>query len=302
MAELLEELINMCREFDFDLARAAFIASGVRDRNELASYLQRFDDLCSNISRGEKCITSASREDRAQAIVDYLWGSQQNRAEEASYGDIGIWRLTEVFDNQLSGKDVVGNCFGLTLLYNCIAERLGLITRAVVGENHTYSIVEGEEGWRVVENTINEKLGCRQLTGNIISNQKFIKKLLCRMVIAYERDKKYKDAFAYEKTLLMINPHTELPYSLFNLSERIGDIDLAIKQYDEILNQHPEAYNVMRSLALALEQRNKRGDICRAMNLYERASSINPDRHYDECLRALRMFHPILTVCNILMR
>ena len=44
MLSLEEELIAMCRDEEFDLATAGFIASGIKE-DDLASYLQNFEDF-----------------------------------------------------------------------------------------------------------------------------------------------------------------------------------------------------------------------------------------------------------------
>ncbi len=123
-----------------DLAHGALIASGVRNRGELDAYLDMIEVLCQGI---EPELPSGDYIERAKALFDWLWESKPHRYEFR-----GNFRLTHVLESQLDpGAKRVGNCLGLTLLYNVLAGRFGLSTRSVYldeahgGESHVFSIL-----------------------------------------------------------------------------------------------------------------------------------------------------------------
>jgi hypothetical protein len=68
---------------------------------------------------------------RARSLFTWLWNQKPNR-----YQSHGAFRLHDVVDAQLSGEDrAVGNCLGLTLLYNCLLKRIGIDAGALYVEN-----------------------------------------------------------------------------------------------------------------------------------------------------------------------
>jgi len=123
-----------------DLTRAALIASGVETEGELKGYLSQIDCL-----RGQIDI-ELSQEDgagRAKAIFGWLWKSKPGR-----YKRQGNFRLTQVLEAQLSElTEAVGNCLGLTVLYNVLCHKFGIEVRAVYMDNafnlgpHVFSIL-----------------------------------------------------------------------------------------------------------------------------------------------------------------
>lgn len=107
-----------------ELARGALIASGVKDKSVLAQYLAQIDQLCLQIGAEAVSHQYGDRE-KAKGIFHWLWRTKPNR-----YQRQGNFKLTDVLDAQLGEKDEVGNCLGLTLLYNVLGQRFGLKVRA----------------------------------------------------------------------------------------------------------------------------------------------------------------------------
>jgi hypothetical protein len=63
----------------------------------------------------------------AKGLFGYLWGEKPLR-----YRPHGNYRLNAVIDAQLSSDvQAVGNCLGLTLLYNCLLRKLGVVAKAL---------------------------------------------------------------------------------------------------------------------------------------------------------------------------
>ena len=72
-------------------------------------------------------IPSPEPTDRARALFTWLW-----MGKPARYRSRGPFRLDDVIDAQLNEQcETVGNCLGLTLLYNCLIKRLTLKAEAV---------------------------------------------------------------------------------------------------------------------------------------------------------------------------
>lgn len=117
------------------------MASGIKSYDVLNNYLSRIDTLC----QLSKCnLSNMDQIDKAKALFDWLWNTKPNRYE---YG--GKFKLTEVIDAQLDPfEDKIGNCLGLTLLYNILSGKLGVETKAVYLEeafgrqSHVFSTME----------------------------------------------------------------------------------------------------------------------------------------------------------------
>ena len=106
------------------LARGALVASGARNQDELDRYTSRIEALCQQLP---SAVEAGSALSKARALFDWLWSTKPDRNESG-----GTFRLTRVIDAQLAPRGAkVGNCLGLTLLYNVVAQRLGLDVQAV---------------------------------------------------------------------------------------------------------------------------------------------------------------------------
>ncbi len=104
----------------FEFARQALIASGLGDENEIAEYLSRLFSLSEGFKAYED--TPSQVFERARRLFDWLW-----KDNPARYRSQGNFRLNRVIDGQVKGGGVaVGNCLGLTLLYNCLLRNIGI--------------------------------------------------------------------------------------------------------------------------------------------------------------------------------
>jgi tetratricopeptide (TPR) repeat protein len=113
----------------FELEQEALGASGVREAGLIEEYKGKLERLYQVFDREMK--PSADYVTVARALFDWLWARKPSRHEHG-----GSYRLNEVIDSQLSEQgEAVGNCLGLTLLYNCLLRRAGIIAGAVHLEN-----------------------------------------------------------------------------------------------------------------------------------------------------------------------
>lgn len=113
---------------DFDLEEEVFKASGVRDQ-EIDPYRGKLQGLLEQFLRP---LTDLSgRLALAKGLFDWLWERKPFR-----YSVRGPFRLDHVIDRELSqGTQPVGNCLGLTVLYNCLLRRLDIEAKALYLEN-----------------------------------------------------------------------------------------------------------------------------------------------------------------------
>jgi tetratricopeptide (TPR) repeat protein len=113
----------------FDLEREALIASGLEDEDRIGEYLAKLDSLYREHKPSESLNSHPLA--KARMLFDSLWKDRPNR-----YTREGQFRFNEVIDAQLDrGNRPVGNCLGLTLLYNCLVKRMGIQAQASYLEN-----------------------------------------------------------------------------------------------------------------------------------------------------------------------
>ncbi|MFH1487776.1 MAG: tetratricopeptide repeat protein [Pseudomonadota bacterium] len=112
-----------------ELEREALIASEVEPEEKVDHYVKKLDQLNERLCRG--CPSSEDPEEKAKIVFHRLWEKKPFR-----YKIRGPFRLNEVIDAQLdSPSQVVGNCLGLTLLFNCLLRRLGIMAGALYIDN-----------------------------------------------------------------------------------------------------------------------------------------------------------------------
>ena len=130
------------------LPKAAFIASGL-DSSQLEKYMARFDSITRNLIVS---IKGRDKREDAEVIFDWLWETKPNRYERG-----GNFRLPSIVDAYLEETEKVGNCLGLTTLYNSLVHKFGIPMKAAYLENfmgfpHLFSLFPSETGTVPVEN------------------------------------------------------------------------------------------------------------------------------------------------------
>jgi tetratricopeptide (TPR) repeat protein len=113
----------------FDFEREALIASGVTNEDRVDQYLRRLYQLLSQLE--EKIKPGRDPILIAQDLFVWLWQKKPNRYKAGA-----SFRLHEVIDAQMrENSEVVGNCLGLTLLYNSLLRRKKIDASATYLEN-----------------------------------------------------------------------------------------------------------------------------------------------------------------------
>jgi len=144
---------TLLRGDDVGLAKSALVASGVETRQELNRYLDM-------INRLYRAITDTIPDDsdavkKARGIFDWLWQGKPDR-----YAPQGSFRLTQVLEAQAGAGGRVGNCLGLTILYNVLAQRFRLAVRAAYLEDafgrgpHVFTVLKDGKRTTDIENIL----------------------------------------------------------------------------------------------------------------------------------------------------
>ena len=198
-----------------DLAWRALVASGIGNQGELDSYMGKIDMLCKDI---EPALPVDDDLHRAQALFDWLWAAKPKRYEFQ-----GNFRLTHVLDAQLDPKAVtVGNCLGLTLLYNVLAERFGLNMRAVYleqahgRESHVFSIMDTGQATIDIDNIFPYGFDYKEHLDNPLrvtwDDAGLIADIYHSIGSALHEQKKLEEAVRIYSKAILFNPKYEKAY------------------------------------------------------------------------------------------
>ena len=237
---ILERRLLERTELDPDEVGAAFIASGVGSETELAAYRAKLDRIYAQISKDiEVCHDPICR---ARSVFDWLWRTKPMRYESG-----GNFQLTKVVDAQLDPiSSRVGNCLGLTLLYNSLASSFGLEVKAIYleeafgGGPHVFSTLNTGERSIDIENILSngfDYLGHRQ---SILRRQWGGRELVAEVYNSignhfFEEGRLEESLTYYEKALMLNVGHTRV-----RLSMGIALIELGRVQAAKACFQHAE--------------------------------------------------------------
>jgi len=140
----------------FNLEEEALLASGIRDRSKIAFYVAELDRIYEQFLH--QIIPAPDPVGKARALFTWLWISKPNR-----YKPQGSYKLNEVIEAQLKeDAESIGNCLGLTLLYNCLLQKMDICAEALYLENafgtgpHVLTLLQTEKSFIDVENILPE--------------------------------------------------------------------------------------------------------------------------------------------------
>ncbi|MFC1867342.1 tetratricopeptide repeat protein [Thermodesulfobacteriota bacterium] len=136
------------------LERDALIASGLTGESRISDYMKKLDHIHQQAFHGIKDTDDLTY--KARALFGWLWEGKPFR-----YRSKGSFRLDQVMDSQLNDSlRSVGNCLGLTLLYNCLLRKSGIFAQALYIENafgrgpHVITILSTGDGLLDIENIL----------------------------------------------------------------------------------------------------------------------------------------------------
>jgi hypothetical protein len=140
------------KEFNFE--KESLLASGVRDDEGLVRYMRKLDDISQQFIHS--VMPPSDSLSKAKALFKWLWTKKPAR-----YKPYGNFRLNDVIDAQMSeDSQTVGNCLGLTLLYNCLLHKTGIIAEALYLENafgissHVLTLLQTRDSLIDIENIL----------------------------------------------------------------------------------------------------------------------------------------------------
>ncbi len=189
---------------EFNLEKESLLASGVRGDERFALSIQKLDDLHRQFI--SSTVPPPDSLARAEALFKWLWIEKPAR-----YKSHGSYKLHHVIDAQLSqDSQTVGNCLGLTILYNCLLRRVGIVAEALHLENafgigpHVLTLLQMEGSLVDIENILPEgfdyrghlndrsrtRWGDRELVADIyhsLGNECFTKGELMKALEYYEK-------------------------------------------------------------------------------------------------------------------
>ena len=132
----------------------ALLASGIRERGKIVFYLAELDRIYEQFLNEMLPLPDPGL--KARALFTWLWTSKPTR-----YKPHGSYKLSEVIEAQLKQEaKSVGNCLGLTLLYNCLLRRMNIYAEALYLENafatgpHVLTLLQIENSLIDIENII----------------------------------------------------------------------------------------------------------------------------------------------------
>lgn len=110
----------------FDLPTEALKASGINKAAEIIAYRHKLDQIFQAFLLTAKPLQSDPIK-RAKQLFRWLWDKKPFR-----YQIHGPFKLSDCILAQLNNRSRhVGNCLGLTLLYNCLLEKMELVPGAL---------------------------------------------------------------------------------------------------------------------------------------------------------------------------
>jgi len=144
----------LIRKRAFNFEEEALLASGIQDRSNIDFYLAELDRIYQQFL--SSMILPPDSVDKAKALFTWLWISKPNR-----YKSQGSYKLDGAIEAQLREGDCsVGNCLGLTLLYNCLLRKMDIFTEALYLENafgtgpHVLTFLQTDKSMIDVENIL----------------------------------------------------------------------------------------------------------------------------------------------------
>ena len=213
----------------FDLEKEALLASGIRDEAQIAVYQGRLYSLHEQFNLG----VSVSHDPltRAKQIFDWLWAIKPSR-----YQLHGNYRLTEVIDSQMAKETrVVGNCLGLTLLYNCLLRRTGLEPEALYLENafgvgpHVLTVLRRNDSIIDIENIFSEGFDYKS-----------------------HRDEPMRTVWGYKELV------ADIYHSRGNESFEKGELSEALNNYKMAIDLNPEYEKARFNMIILLDKMGMR--------------------------------------------
>ncbi len=197
----------------FNMEKEALRASDLEDEEHIELYRGKLHSLFLKFKTERK--PSGDLLSTASLLFDWLWKGRRNR-----YQPKGEYRLHKVIDAQINKADKpVGNCLGLTILYNCLMERAGVTARTIFMENafdmgpHVLTVIKKDNRIIAVENIFKSGFDYKghpdSLTGTKWGDQELVADIYnSRGNEFFEKDAFHEALIQYKKAVVL-NPQYE---------------------------------------------------------------------------------------------
>jgi tetratricopeptide (TPR) repeat protein len=113
----------------FNLEKESLLASGLKDHRQLTEYRGKLGQIAKQFNSQMK--PPHEPVEKASLLFHWLWERKPGRYKPQSH-----FRLSDVIDAELRrDRRTVGNCLGLTLLYQCLLKKMSIHADALYLEN-----------------------------------------------------------------------------------------------------------------------------------------------------------------------
>lgn len=197
----------------FNLEKEALLASGIREKGKVVVCSAKLHQIHQQFV--SQMMPSSEPIDQARALFTWLWIEKPTR-----YKPQGPFRLGDVIEAQLSKEDqTVGNCLGLTLLYSCLLQRMGIDAESLYLENdfgirpHVLSLIKTKELLIDVENILPDGFGYKGHLNNPSRTRWGDRELVADIHLSLGNEffekKEFIEALKNYETALILNPQYE---------------------------------------------------------------------------------------------
>jgi len=209
-SRIVEDFLGM----SFDFEKEALIASGVTDEDRIDHYRGRLRKIYRTFTGQVKSTHDTVA--MAKRLFAWLWSGKPSR-----YKRRGSFRLSEVIDNQTSYDNrAVGNCLGLTLLYNCLFRKIGVQSRAIYIDNafgigpHVLTLFRTEQATIDIEHIFADgfdyKGHTHKTTRTIWGNKELVAEIYHSQGNALFDQGRLSEALTNYDLAIDLNPHHEV--------------------------------------------------------------------------------------------
>jgi len=141
----------------FNLEKESLLASGLKDHRQLIEYRRKLEQLTKQFVAEMK--PPHEPVEKARVLFHWLWERKPGRYQPQSH-----FRLNDVIDAELSkDRRPVGNCLGLTLLYQCLLKEMSVHADALYLENafvglgpHVLTLLQAKASTIDIENILRD--------------------------------------------------------------------------------------------------------------------------------------------------
>jgi tetratricopeptide (TPR) repeat protein len=255
------------------ILKAALVVNEVPEA-KIAEYIEKFDRLYMGYVQYkiDNNLHPSNKFQEIECLNKYLWknGHLWRAVEQA-------FMLDKVIDNQLAyladkyGRVEVGNCEGLTMLFNIMAVRAGIPAQSVFILGHIFSLYES----RVIENTVSTGNNSKVFSkDNVVSAYKGIAASFYNIGFELSKKKEYDKAIlAYEKAILLHPKYTSAYINIGFMYSNKKDYDKAIQFYEQALKVDPTRTSIYIDIGGAYVLKK---DYDKAIEIYKYALHVDP--------------------------